>query len=83
MVIVILPNGLGHVRVGIAAGRSIGGAVQRNRAKRILRAAVQALPQKIAANMDIIFLARRQILNAKSNDLESIIRNLLTKAKVV
>lgn len=83
MVMIILPNDLGHAQIGIAAGRYLGGAVQRNRAKRIVRAAIQALPQIIAINMDIIFLARRQILTAKSSDLESTIISLLKKTKVV
>lgn len=80
---VILPNDLGVARIGIAAGRSVGGAVQRNRAKRMLRAAIQAQPQEIAANMDVVFLARRPILDAKSIDLEPVINTLLNKAKVV
>lgn len=80
---IAVPNDLGRARIGIAAGKSIGGAVQRNRAKRMLRAGTQALPVNITANMDIVFLARRPILNAKSIDLEPAIDTLLKEAKVI
>ena len=82
VVMIALPNDLGRARIGIAAGKSIGGAVKRNRAKRMLRAATQTLPAKIAAHVDIVFLARRPMLNAKSIDLEPIIDTFLKEAKV-
>src|SRR5262245_51522701 len=47
------------LRVGYTASRRVGGAVQRNRAKRRLRAAAAAvLPRCGAAGMDYVLIAR-------------------------
>ena len=35
VVLIVAPNELGSVRIAVVAGRSVGGAVLRNRAKRI------------------------------------------------
>ncbi len=51
------------VRVGFTASRKVGGAVERNRARRRLRAAAAAvLPVLAAAGLDIVLIARRETL---------------------
>lgn len=52
-------NNLAWTRVGFTATKKIGGAVVRNRAKRRLRAAAQALgPRHACPGMDYVFIAR-------------------------
>ena len=48
------------VRVAVVASRRVGGAVQRNRAKRLLREAVRTLP--LRAGLDVVLVARAAIL---------------------
>jgi len=66
--------------VGLAAGKTVGGAVQRNRAKRILRAAMAPLLAKLKPNHDILLMARPAIREAKSTELQPILQSLLQKA---
>jgi ribonuclease P protein component len=55
----LCPSGQPYFRVGFTATRKIGGAVQRNRAKRRLRAAAQALlPLYGLAGHDYVLVAR-------------------------
>jgi ribonuclease P protein component len=62
------------VRYGITASRKIGGAVQRNRAKRRLRAVVDAAirlnPTATLPAMDVVLIARHPVLSAPFADLQ-------------
>ncbi|MBE6719400.1 MAG: ribonuclease P protein component [Ruminococcaceae bacterium] len=46
------------VRYGITTSKKIGNAVQRNRSRRVIRAALSELEPKINGNWDIVFVAR-------------------------
>lgn len=63
-VLVSLQNGLDQPRVGVSAGRSVGGAVIRNRAKRLLRAAVDSLWPSLRPGYDLVLLARKPLPDA-------------------
>jgi ribonuclease P protein component len=45
-------------RLGVAVGRRVGGAVVRNRVKRLLREAFWSLPESIPADHDYVIVAR-------------------------
>lgn len=83
VVLIILNNDRANVRVGVAASRTIGGAVQRNRAKRIIRAGIHPFINTISENIDILLIARKPIAEANSNTLAVEIKKLLTKAKLI
>lgn len=65
---------------GVAAGRSVGNAVQRNRAKRRMRAALQAALAQAAPGWDIVLIARRPILEAPFPRIQAALSNLLARA---
>jgi ribonuclease P protein component len=53
----------GSSRYGITASRKVGGAVERNRAKRRLRALIRkALPSFTHPGVDYVFIARNEVL---------------------
>ena len=62
MTMFVAPNSVGTARLGVAATRRLGGAVVRNRAKRLTRELFRH--QKPAASLDVIVVPRREFLDA-------------------
>ncbi len=83
VVLVSLPNDLGKLRVAVAAGRAVGMAVQRNRAKRLLRSAMLPLVDQIAAGQDILLIARAGIRESKSPQVQEVLAGLLKRAALI
>lgn len=67
--IYVRPNGLPCNRLGITAGKKIGNAVKRNRAKRIIRAAYAATEPMLPIGIDIVVVARSTLPEQSSTVL--------------
>lgn len=67
-VIYVRPNGKPFNRLGITAGKKVGNAVCRNRAKRIIRLAYRNSEINMPVGMDIVIVARAAICNIKSDE---------------
>ncbi len=74
-----LPNRLNRNRFGITAGKKLGNAVTRNRAKRIIRSAYRQCESLLPAGYDIVIVAREGIKDKKSTDIEAFIKSRLSK----
>ena len=72
-----------RVRVGVAAGKSVGTAVGRNRTKRLLREAMRILIPNIASNVDLILIARPALVSATLADTHAALLHLLQRAKLL
>lgn len=72
------PNGLETGRLGIAATRKLGGAVARNRAKRLIREVFRR--NKLAPGFDVVVVPRRDLLDASLIALESEFRTTLERS---
>jgi ribonuclease P protein component len=72
------PNSLPVGRLGIAATRKLGGAVVRNRAKRMVREVFRH--NKLAPGFDIVVIPRRELLDTSLNDLEREFRHILERS---
>ncbi len=61
----------GGIRIGITSSKKIGGAVVRNRSRRVIRAAFRECAPHINPNAsaDIIFVARSLTAGTKSTDI--------------
>ena len=76
-------NALDATRVGITAGKAVGGAVQRNRAKRRLREALRPLAPALAAGWDIVLVARPGLPGAHWPVVTEAMSHLFRRAKIV
>ena len=74
---------LEHCRVGISVSKKLGNAVERNRCKRIIRAAYRNVSPLIKGNWDFIFVSRTKTKYLKSTDIEKILTEILQKAGAV
>ena len=51
----------GEIRLGVSASRKVGGAVERNRVKRVLRESFWSLSDRLPAGHDFVLVARPAI----------------------
>lgn len=72
----------GTGQVAYVAGRKVGGAVARNRAKRVLRAAWREVPPLSGGGHDVVWVARAAVRGAKTQDLVTEMTELLREARV-
>ena len=81
--LLVLPIPDEQTRIGIVAGRSVGNAVQRNRAKRMLREAVRVLLFHIKPGWKIILISRKPILKAELSEIQVSLDQLFKKANLI
>lgn len=66
----------------VVATRRVGGAVERNRAKRILREAWRQVSPQVTGDFDAVLVAREAIRGATTQDLVSEMSELLPREVV-
>ena len=69
-------------RFGVSVTKKVGGAVQRNRVKRILRAGYRAVEPELRTGFLIVISPREGILSAKSTDVERELRRGFSKLEM-
>ncbi len=67
-VIYVRPNGRPFNRLGITAGKKVGNAVCRNRAKRLIRFAYRESEINIPVGIDIVIVARSLLSEIRSQE---------------
>ena len=83
LVIYVMKNRAGICRIGITTSKKIGNAVERNRSKRVIRAAFRQLKNEVDGGFDIIFVARGKTKYTKSTALCEIMRKHFLSAGVI
>jgi ribonuclease P protein component len=79
MTLFAFPNNLDRGRLGIAATRKLGGAVSRNRAKRRVRELFRT--GSPPAGLDVVIVARRELIDAPWDDLVGEFRTLIGRQR--
>lgn len=72
-----------QIRLGITAGKKIGGAVCRNRAKRRIRELFRITQAEISSGTDICIVARGRILDAPYDKLVKDFRGALKELNLL
>jgi len=76
-------NDSNTLRIGVAAGRSMGNAIQRNFSKRRLREVIRPTIPAIQTGWDIILLARKPLLKTTMDDLNLSLYNILKRSELL
>jgi ribonuclease P protein component len=77
MTVMAVRNALGYSRLGIAATRKMGGAVVRNRAKRLVRELFRHA--EVPTGLDIVVIPRSDMVDAEFRTVESEFRYALRR----
>jgi ribonuclease P protein component len=71
-------NGLPHLRLGLSVSRKFGGAVQRNRLRRLYREAFRLTKHELPAGLDLVIIPRTKDEPTLA-DLKSTIAKLISQ----
>jgi len=74
-----LPNDVGRFRIGLTVTRKIGGAVARNRIKRVLREVFRRHEMKLKPPMDLVVNAQRALLRMPARHIERELRGAIAE----
>lgn len=86
LVLYSMRNRAGICRIGITSSKKIGNAVERNKSRRLIRAAFQNVYRNYEDQLkgyDLIFVARVKTRYKKSTDLEQVMLACLKKTGVI
>jgi ribonuclease P protein component len=67
----------------VVAARRVGGAVERNRARRILREAWRQVSPQVSDGFDAVLVAREAVRGAKTQDLVADMTQALERAELM
>ncbi len=83
LVTYIIKNNTNNLQIGITTSKKIGKAVQRNRCRRIIRAAYIQIADKLPLGYNIVFVARNKTVFAKSTDILRCMKKHLQQANLL
>lgn len=81
-----MKNRAGICRIGITTSKKIGNAVERNKSRRLIRAAFQDVYKEYGEYLegyDFVFVARGRTRYKKSYDLEQVMVKHLKKGNII
>ena len=82
-VILYRRNGLRFTRTAFVSSKKVGNSVERNRSRRLMRAAYRNLEPNIKSGYDIIFVARAAIIGCKEPEVERQLKKTLESVGIL
>ena len=82
-VILYRRNGLKFTRTAFVASKKVGNSVERNRSRRLMRAAYKSVEPYVKSGYDIIFVARAAIIGCKEPEVERQLKKSLESAGIL
>ena len=83
LVTYVVPKKYGGICLGITTNKKLGCAVERNRARRIIRVAATELLKESSESAHIVVVCRQAILKKKSTDVQEVMRKHLSQAGIL
>ena len=82
-VILYRRNGLRFTRTAFVSSKKVGNSVERNRSRRLMKAAYRAFEPDIKSGYDIVFVARAAIKGCKEPEVERQLKKTLESAGIL
>ena len=83
VVLYVRPTGGSPTRAGFVVGKSLTGAVAKNRARRLLREAYRLHASQVVSGFDLVLIGRAAIKGAKLQLVEPAVLDVLAKGGVL
>ena len=77
--LLVIDSTAGRHRLGLAVGRKVGGAVRRNRAKRLLRDSFRRLRPEAQPHLDLVVVAKPDIVGKTQAEVDHEFRQRLQR----
>ncbi|MDH7570953.1 MAG: ribonuclease P protein component [Armatimonadota bacterium] len=78
-----LPRAGGPSRLGVSVGKRVGGAVQRNRVKRLLREAFRANKNRLRGSFDVVLVGRPETAQVRLEAVQRELEEMMCRARLL